>query len=115
MSMDKSVDGETILVSELVAALTAVDTPAICNALEIATGTRTNRGFTRGTFISAHPAMKPILGFARTATLRTALPYTDPPDVLKERRLRWYEHVEANGAPTISVLEDLDDPAELGA
>lgn len=103
------------LTAELVKSLTAVDTPTICNALEIATGSRSNRGFTRGAFHSAHPEMKPILGFARTATLRTAVPYTDPPSVLKERRLAWYEHIEGKGIPTISVVEDIDEVPGLGA
>ncbi len=105
----------SLLTAEIVASLTAVDTPTICNALEIATGSRSNKGFTRGAFYSAHPEMKPILGFARTATLRTAVPYTDPPSVLKERRLSWYEHIEGKGIPTISVVEDIDDIPGLGA
>lgn len=100
---------------ELVAKLTSVDTPTICNALEIVTGIRSNQGFTRGTFLAAHPAMKPILGFARTATLKTALPYTDPADVLKARRIAWYEHIEGKGVPTISVMQDIDDVPGLGA
>lgn len=104
-----------ILTAELVAILTSVDTPTICNALEIATGSRSNSGFTRGAFHCAHPEMKPILGFARTATLRTAVPYTDAPAVLKERRLAWYEHIEGKGIPTISVVEDIDDVPGLGA
>lgn len=103
------------LTPELVAALTAVDTPTICNALEIATGSRTNKGFTKGFFHAAHPEMKPILGFARTATLRTAVPYTDPAQVLKARRLAWYEHIEGKGVPTISVVQDIDDEPGLGA
>jgi len=105
----------TKLTAELVAILTAVDTPTICNALEIATGSRSNTGFTRGVFLSAHPGMKPILGFARTATLRTAVPYTDSPSVLKARRLEWFEHIEGRGIPTISVVEDIDDEPGLGA
>lgn len=105
----------SMLTADLVSCLTAVDTPTICNALEIATGSRSNKGFTRGAFYSAHPEMKPILGFARTATLRTAIPYTDPPSVLKERRLSWYEHIEAKGIPSISVVEDIDDIPGLGA
>ncbi len=103
------------LTQELITKLTSVDTPTICNALEIVTGDRTNQGFTRGFFLAAHPDMKPILGFARTATLKTALPYTDPPAVLKTRRLAWYEHIEGKGIPTISVMEDIDEVPGLGA
>ena len=103
------------LTPELIAKLTSVDTPTICNALEIVTGGRTNRGFTRGVFLAAHPNMKPILGFARTATLKTALPYTDPPATIKARRLAWYEHIEGRGVPTMSVMQDIDEEPGLGA
>lgn len=104
-----------LLTADLIDQLTAVDTPTICNALEIATGTRTNKGFTRGTFVAAHPEMKPVLGFARTATLRTALAYTEPLELIKERRLAWYAHIEGKGIPTLCVMEDIDDQPGLGA
>lgn len=103
------------LTAQLAETLTAVDTPTICNALEIVTGSRSAQGFTRGTFVSAHPRMKPILGFARTATLRTAVPYTDPAAVLKARRLQWYEHISGAQLPTIAVVQDIDDEPGLGA
>jgi regulator of RNase E activity RraA len=103
------------LTAQLSEILTSVDTPTICNALEIVTGVRSAEGFTRGSFVSAHPRMRPILGFARTATLRTAVPYTDPAATLKERRLRWYEHISGAAMPTISVVQDIDDVPGLGA
>lgn len=103
------------LTPQLAAILTSVDTPTICNALEVVTGSRSNQGFTRGTFVAAHPAMKPVLGFARTATLRTALPYTDPAAAIKARRIAWYEHLEGKGIPTIAVVHDIDEEPGLGA
>lgn len=103
------------LTAQLTEILTSVDTPTICNALEVVTGSRSAEGFTRGTFVSAHPRMRPVLGFARTATLRTAVPYTDPAAVLKERRLQWYEHICGAGIPTLSVVQDIDDEPGLGA
>lgn len=106
---------EQSLTAQLVETLTAVDTPTICNALEIVTGSRSAQGFTRGTFVAAHPRMRPILGFARTATLRTAVPYTDPAATLKARRLRWYEHISGTQVPTIAVVQDIDDEPGLGA
>ncbi len=103
------------LTADLIEKLRSVDTPTISNALEIVTGVRSNQGFTRGHFFAAHPDMKPVLGFARTATLRTAMPYTDPAEAIKARRIAWYEHVEGKGVPTISVVQDIDDEPGLGA
>ncbi|NYT36743.1 dimethylmenaquinone methyltransferase [Allopusillimonas soli] len=105
----------SVLTVDLVEKLLSVDTPTICNALEIVTGVRSNQGFTRGHFFAAHPDMSPILGFARTATLRTAEPYTDSDAAIKARRIAWYEHVEGKGIPTICVMQDIDDEPGLGA
>lgn len=100
----------------LIEKLTAVDTPTICNALEIANGgKRSNQGFTVGVFQCAHPDMKPIMGFARTATIKTHSPYTDQPSVLKSRRLAFYQHMASQGVPTIGVVQDIDDAPGTGA
>jgi regulator of RNase E activity RraA len=105
-----------VLDQVLIDALTAVDTPTICNALEIANGgKRSNQGFTIGVFQCAHPNMKPILGFARTATIKTHSPYTDQPSVLKARRLAFYQHMDSQGQPTIGVIQDTDDNPGTGA
>lgn len=104
-----------ILTVDLISSLTSVDTPTICNALEVVSGTRTNSGFTRGNFVAAHAEMKPVLGFARTAKLRTAHPYSDSLEDIKARRLAWYEHLESRGVPTICVMEDIDEQPGLGA
>ncbi|WP_192871354.1 RraA family protein [Advenella sp. S44] len=112
--MSKKIDPK-LLTPELIETLTAVDTPTICNALEVATGVRTNQGFTRGAFHAAHPNMRSVMGFARTATLRTARPYTEDPDTIQARRLAWYEHVEGKGIPTFCVIQDIDDEPGLGA
>ena len=95
--------------------LTAVDTPSICNAIEIVQGGRTTSGFTRGEFFAADPTLKPVLGFARTATLRSALPYADPPAAVKARRIAWYEHVANQGVPVIAVTQDIDERHGTGA
>jgi regulator of RNase E activity RraA len=107
------------LTPELVAALTAVDTPTICNALEHVMGGRTAHGFTREPSLCARPHMGSIVGAARTATLRSHTPSATPPAELKARRLAYYGHVAAGTAvgdePTIAVIQDLDDAPGLGA
>ena len=103
------------LSQEVADKLTSVDTPSICNALEVVSGGRTNLGFTRGSFVVADPALKPVLGFARTATIRSALPYIDPPESIKARRIAWYEHVAGHGVPVISVIQDIDESPGCGA
>src|SRR3546814_1507164 len=53
---------------------TAWDTPTICNALEVTNPERRATGFTTGTMVCAFPELKPVCGFARTATIRAVSP-----------------------------------------
>lgn len=110
MSYDARID------AALLAQLRRFDTPTICNALEIATGGRRATGFTRRTMIAPFPALPPIVGFARTATLRSAAPSSMTSAAARELRLRYYDHVAAtDSCPTVVVIQDLDHDVGLGA
>ena len=58
--------------ADVLAALRAVDTPTICNALELAAGTRSTSGFTLRPVVCADPGLPPVVGFARTARIRAS-------------------------------------------
>ena len=49
------------LSAELFAALRAVDTPTICNAIELVMGRRTAEGFTQAPVLAAHPALPAVV------------------------------------------------------
>jgi regulator of RNase E activity RraA len=102
------------LTPELVAALKAVDTPTICNAIEIVAGRRATEGFTRRPVVAAFPDLPPILGFARTATIRAAAPSTMEKAEARALRIAYYRQLEAD-EPVIAVLEDTDDAPGVGA
>lgn len=106
---------ELALEPALVAALTAVDTPTICNALEHVLGRRSGEGFTRRPVVAAPADMRAMLGYARTATIRAAAPPTLPPAELKALRLGYYRMVAAGGSHRIVVLQDTDDVPGIGA
>ena len=44
------------------------------------------------------PALKPIVGYARTATIRAVEPSPLPPDAVKAKRAAYYEYVAAEPA-----------------
>jgi regulator of RNase E activity RraA len=102
------------LTPKLIAALTAVDTPTICNALEIVEGRRATSGFTRQPVVAAFPALPPILGFARTATISAAAPSTLLGKEQKALRIAYYRQLEAS-EPVITFIEDTDDTRGIGA
>lgn len=99
----------------LLAHLRGFDTPTICNALEFATGGRRATGFTREQMVAAFPASPPIVGFARTATLRASAPSTMSMVAARNLRLAYYEHVARVDRPTVAVIQDLDHAVGVGA
>ena len=92
-------------------ALAALDTPTVCNALEIALGGRRDSGFTRRTMISAPENIAPFVGRAATATIRARR--RPGAGENPERRMAYYRATCVPGA--VAVIQDLDDPPGLGA
>jgi len=90
-------------------ALTAFDTPTICNALERLAPATQGRGFTTLPFLCGFPAMKPIVGYARTALIRSAQPLAMSAAAQRAVQDAYYRHVDAGPRPSIVVIQDLDD------
>ncbi len=95
--------------------LQSVDTPTVCNAIEVAQGKRGFSNFTRGTMLSSAPEEGAIVGYARTAKIAAVNPPTEPAEVIKARRMAYYEHMASGPRPAITVVEDLDFPDCIGA
>ena len=95
--------------------LQSVDTPTVCNAIEVAQGKRGFDQFTKGTMISSNPNEKPICGYARTAKIAAINPPKESAEIIKERRLSYYRHMASASAPSVAVIEDIDFPACIGA
>jgi regulator of RNase E activity RraA len=91
-------------------ALRAFDTPTICNALEIVTPTRRAYGFTRRPLVAPFPELKPVIGFARTALIRSREPHPRDREAATHIRIGYYEHIAEKPGPSISVIQDIDAP-----
>jgi regulator of RNase E activity RraA len=100
---------------DLLESLRAFDTPTVCNALELVDPGRRAAGFSTRPFVCAFPSLKPIVGHARTATIRARARPVASPTALRAMRLAYYEHVAAPPGPTITVIEDLDPEPGFGA
>lgn len=99
----------------LLTLLKSVDTPTVCNAIEVAQGRRGFDGFTRGTVICTEPDGGAMVGYARTASLSAIAPPTEPPEVIRARRMAYYRYMAEAPKPAIAVIEDLDYPNAIGA
>jgi regulator of RNase E activity RraA len=96
--------------SNALAALTAFDTPTICNALEVLLPATRAHGYTTRPAHCGFPAMRPIVGFARTARIRARVAPTLPAEKLLELRHGYYRYVDAGPKPSLVLIEDLDAP-----
>ena len=94
--------------------LQSVDTPTVCNAIEVAQGKRGFNDFTRGTML-ASDTKGVIVGYAVTAQIAAIEPSTEAVSVIRERRMSYYKAMSENVKPSIAVVEDLDYPNCIGA
>lgn len=89
--------------------LKTLDTPTVCNCLELLIPERRGWGYTVDPLICSYPNLPPMVGYARTSTIRSMNPQKGDPADLKSRRLAYYEYVESGGPrPSIIVLQDID-------
>ena len=95
--------------------LRRVDTPTVCNAIEVVEGKRGFDRFTRGTMHSSDPASGAMIGYARTAKIAALAPPEEASEVIKQRRMDYYRHMANGPRPAIAVIEDLDGANAIGA
>jgi len=101
--------------SELLALLRSVDTPTVCNAIEVAQGKRGFSQFTRGTMVCSAPQSGPLVGFAKTAKIAALSPPNEDKEIIKNRRMEYYRYMSEVSGPSIAVIEDVDFPDCIGA
>lgn len=97
------------------ALLRSVDTPTVCNAIEVAEGKRGFARFTRGTVMCSDPDAGAIVGYARTAKIAGAAPSGDAPETVRAIRMDYYRHMASGDRPALAVIEDLDGESAVGA
>ncbi len=95
--------------------LREVDTPSVCNAIEVAQGKRGFANFTRGTMLCSAPDEPAVVGYALTAKIAGLQPPEEPADVIKERRMRYYQYMSEGPSPSVAVIEDTDFPDCISA
>ncbi|MGB0439701.1 MAG: RraA family protein [Paracoccaceae bacterium] len=100
----------THLPEDLLALLRSVDTPTVCNAIEVAQGQRGFNKFTRGTMEHSKPGTPAIVGFARTARIAGLAPPTESTQVIRARRMEYFRAMASGDGPTVAVIEDVDYP-----
>ena len=99
-----------IIPDDLLDLLRKMDTPTVCNAIEVAQGKRGFNRFTRGTMQHCKPGDPAIVGFARTAKISGLAPANEPADVIRSRRMDYFRAMASGASPSAAVIEDVDYP-----
>ncbi len=100
---------------QVLADLARFDTPTVCNALEIVAPERRATGFTTLHLHCLDPDLPPMVGYARTASIRAREASSATADEMRARRAAYYEYVAGPPGPTIVVIQDLDPAPGFGA
>src|SRR2546423_405607 len=88
--------------------LQSIDTPTVCNLIEIVAPERRGLGYTVKHLYCPFPDLPPIVGFAKTVTFKAkdAVPLAEAGYM--QKRLDYLDYVAGAPQPAIMVMEDLD-------
>jgi regulator of RNase E activity RraA len=95
--------------------LKSIDTPTVCNLLEIVAPERRGFGYTVRHLHCAFPELPPMVGFAKTVTMRAQDPVPLGQAGYMQKRLDYLDYVASAPQPSIAVIQDLDDIVGFGA
>jgi len=88
--------------------LRSIDTPTVCNLIEVVDPERRGWGYTTRHLHCPFPDLPPMVGFAKTVTIRSRDAVTLGDGFYMQKRLDYLDYVAAEPRPSIVVIEDLD-------
>ena len=103
------------LTDELRLELQSFDTPTVCNALEALAPARRGYGYTTEPLVCVRPGLKPLVGVARTAAIRSAHPNDLAASAARELSDAYYAYIDAGPKPSVVVIHDMDQNRGYGA
>ncbi len=87
--------------------LRSIDTPTVCNLIEIVAPERRGSGYTIKHLHCPFPELPPMVGFAKTVTVKAKDAIAAGDASYMQRRLEYLDYVAAAPRPSIVVIEDL--------
>ena len=93
--------------------LRSIDTPTVCNLIEIVAPERRGAGYTVIHLHCPFPDLPPMVAFAKTVTIRARDKVGGPSYM--QKRMDYLDYVAAAPRPSVVVIEDKDDPPGYGA
>jgi regulator of RNase E activity RraA len=88
--------------------LRSIDTPTVCNLIEMVAPHRRGFGYTVKHLHCPFPDLPPIVGFAKTVTIKSKDAFSAGDSGYIARRLDYLDYIAGEPQPGISIIEDLD-------
>jgi regulator of RNase E activity RraA len=95
--------------------LQAIDTPTVCNIVEMVFPERRGHGFTTRHLHCPFPELPPIVAFAKTVVIRAKDAFSVGQADYMDKRMDYLDYVADEPRPSVVVIQDLDEPAGYGA
>ena len=94
--------------------LRSIDTPTVCNLIEMVAPERRGHGYTVKHLHCPFPDLPPMVGFARTVTFKAKDKVPLGEAGYMQKRLDYLDYVAAAPQPVVMVMHDLDGPEHAG-
>jgi len=88
--------------------LQSIDTPTVCNLIEMVVPERRGSGYTVKHLHCPFPDLPPMVGFAKTVTIKSKDAFAMGNAGYMQKRLDYLDYVAAAPRPSIMTIEDLD-------
>jgi regulator of RNase E activity RraA len=95
--------------------LRSIDTPTVCNLIEIVAPHRRGFGYTVKHLHCPFPDLPPIVGYAKTVKIKAKDEFGGGDKGYLSKRLDYLDYIAGAPRPAISVIEDTDDDVGYGA
>src|ERR1700751_1028370 len=105
--------GNVVVSDSQFAFLRSIDTPTVCNLIEIVAPERRGAGYTAVHLPCPFPDLPPMVGFAKTVTIRARDKVSGPSYM--QKRMEYLDYVAAAPRPSVVVIKDKDEPPGYGA
>src|SRR3979490_1768931 len=91
--------------------LQSIDTPTVCNLVEIVVPERRGSGYTVRHLHCPFPELPPVVGFAKTVTFKAKDAVPLGQSGYMQKRLDYLDYVAGSPRPSIMVMDNLAEQA----
>ena len=101
--------------ASVLTALRGLDTPTVCNALELVAPDRRGTGYTVDHLHCVRPELGSMVGYAKTVRIEAETPDPQSAEEKQAKLIDYFTYIAEGDDPKIVVVEDIDERPGYGA